>query len=535
MAIAGGVNLMTTATEFLNLGKAGFLSATGQCKPFDQAANGYCRGEGVGIVVLKSLAAAQGNGDNILAVIPGIATNQGGLSASITIPHSPSQLALYKEVLRQAGMQPFQVSYIETHGTGTQAGDPLEIDSVRQVFGGNQRLGKVEIGSIKANIGHLGTAAGVISLIKGILMLKKKTLPPLANFGTLNSKIAELAKDQMAIPTSAKVWDSHFRAMCVNSYGAAGSNAALVLCQAPEAINYSVSQCAKDSVFPLIIGAQTKQGVQRYAEVLKHYLGTMEERWEMGNLALSLERRRGTRRFLWTNKSPTKENLRRSLDLSEVDIAEAPRESKKVILAFPGQSRQIIGCDKSLFDSCHIFRSIIHRCDIEIVSLGCQSILTSLFDTDPISDVIVLHSGTFALQYAYTRSWIKCSLKVDAIIGHSFGELTAMAVSGILSLEDALKFVTSRAALMKKHWGAGGGSMVAIHASVGDVTQLIDFVSRKNSPVDVACYNSQASQVVSGSEASIARLITSIDSDTKYQRLDVTYGYHSWLCDSLLE
>ena len=535
MAIAGGVNLMTTATEFWNLGKAGFLSPTGQCKPFDQAADGYCRGEGAGVVVLKRLAQAQTNGDNILAVIPGIATNQGGLSASITIPHSPSQIALYEDILRQAGMQPSQVSYIETHGTGTQAGDPLEIDSVRQVFGSNQRINKLEIGSIKANIGHLETAAGVISLIKGTLMLNKNTLPPLANFGTLNPKIAELAKDQMAIPRSAKTWDSHFRAMCVNSYGAAGSNAALVLCQAPEATKHSVSPCAKDSVFPLIIEAQTKQGVQRYAQVLKHYLGTMGDRWEVGSLALSLERRRGRQRFLWTNKSSTKENLRRSLELSEEDIAEAPRESKKVILAFPGQSRQSIGCDKSLFDSCYIFRSIIHQCDSEIVRLGFPSILPSLFGADPVSDVIVLQSGTFALQYASAKSWIECGLNVDAIVGHSFGELTAMAVSGILSLEDALRFVTSRAAIMKKHWGVGSGSMVAIHASVRDVTELIDSVGLENSPVEIACYNSQGSQVVSGSEASIARLLDSIKSDTKYQRLDVSYGYHSWLCDSLLE
>lgn len=535
MAIAGGVNLMTTATEFLNLGKAGFLSPTGQCKPFGQAADGYCRGEGAGVVVLKRLTQAQMNGDKILAVIPGIATNQGGLSASITVPHSPSQVALYKEILRQAGMQPSQISYIEAHGTGTQAGDPLEIDSIRQVFGSSQRSSTVEIGSIKANIGHLETAAGVISLIKGILMLNKNILPPLANFGVLNPKIADLAKDRMAIPTSAKAWESHSRTMCVNSYGAAGSNAALVLCQAPENTKQSTSQCAKDTLFPLIIGAQSKQGVQRYAEILKGFLGIREKRWAMGDIALSLERRHRKQRFFWTSTSSTKEALMRSLDLSGEDIAETPTESKKVVLAFSGQSRRNIGCDKSLFDSCHIFRSIVHRCDSEIVRLGFPSILPSLFDANPVSDVIVLQSGTFALQYACAKSWMECGLKVDAVVGHSFGELTAMAVSGVLSLEDALRFVTSRAVLMKKHWGAGCGSMVAIHANVREVTRMVDSVSLDEGPVDIACYNSQASQVVSGSEAAIATVLASISSDTKYQRLDVSYGFHSRLCDSLLE
>ena len=223
------------------------------------------------------------------------------------------------------------------------------------------------------------------------------------------------------------------------------------------------------------------------------------------------------------------------MDLSEDDIAETPKESKKVILAFPGQSRRNVGCDKNLFDSCHVFRSIVLQCDSEIVRLGFPSILPSIFDIDPVSDVIVLQSGTFALQYACAKSWIECGLKVDAVVGHSFGELTAMAISGVLSLEDALKFVTSRALLMKKHWGGGCGSMVSIQASVEKATQMIDSTLRDDGPLDIACYNSQESQVVSGSEASIARLVGSIGSGIKYQRLDVSYGFHSRLCDSLLE
>ncbi|KAL9040315.1 MAG: hypothetical protein Q9214_004539 [Letrouitia sp. 1 TL-2023] len=149
MAIAGGINIMTTATEFLNLAKAGFLSPTGQCKPFDQSADGYCRGEGAGVVVLKRLSQAEVNRDNILAVIPGIATNQGGLSASITVPHSPSQVALYREVLKQAGMQSSEIRYVEAHGTGTQVGDPLEMESIRQVLEGATGLKSSKLARLK--------------------------------------------------------------------------------------------------------------------------------------------------------------------------------------------------------------------------------------------------------------------------------------------------------------------------------------------------------------------------------------------------
>lgn len=186
MALAGGVNIMSGINNFLDLAKAGFLSPTGQCKPFDQAADGYCRSEGGGLVVLKLLNQALADGDQILGVIPGIATNQGGLSSSITIPHSPAQKKLYQTVLRQAGMKPDQVSYVEAHGTGTQAGDPLEIASIREVFGGQDRADLLNVGSLKGNIGHAETAAGVASLLKILAMINKASIPPQASHKSLN-------------------------------------------------------------------------------------------------------------------------------------------------------------------------------------------------------------------------------------------------------------------------------------------------------------------------------------------------------------
>ena len=177
MALAGGVNLISTPTNFLDLGKAGFLSPSGQCKPFTGAADGYCRGEGVGLIVLKCLSQARLDGDRILGVIPGAATNQGGLSSSIMVPHGPSQIALFHDILRQASMRPEEVSYVEAHGPGTQAGDPVEIASIREVFGGPHRCDVLQVGSVKANIGHCEPAAGIISVIKTLLMIEKGILP----------------------------------------------------------------------------------------------------------------------------------------------------------------------------------------------------------------------------------------------------------------------------------------------------------------------------------------------------------------------
>ncbi|KAI9709675.1 MAG: hypothetical protein M1828_002374 [Chrysothrix sp. TS-e1954] len=202
-ALAGGVNIMTGMNNFLDLAKAGFLSPTGQCKPFDGSADGYCRGEGGGLVVLKQLNKALADNDQILGVIPGVATNQGGLSASITIPHSVAQADLFRKVLDQAGMKADQVTYVEAHGTGTQAGDPLEIASIREVFGGSGRSSPLSIGSIKGNIGHAETAAGIAGLLKVLAMIQNSGIPPQASHQSLNPKIPALESDKMTVATRA--------------------------------------------------------------------------------------------------------------------------------------------------------------------------------------------------------------------------------------------------------------------------------------------------------------------------------------------
>jgi len=233
MAVAGGINIISGVHNYLNLGKAGFLSPTGQCKPFDESADGYCRADGAGVIVLKPLKQALADGDQVLGVIPGASTNQGGMSATLTVTHPTAQADLYRSILKSAGMSPGHVSYMEAHGTGTQAGDPLEVSSIREVFGGSDRPTKLYLGSIKANTGHAESAAGVAGLLKAIAMLQKKAIPPHALFNSLNPKIPSLAPDRIVIAKTLEPWEAPFRAAWVNNYGAAGSNAALVVCEGP--------------------------------------------------------------------------------------------------------------------------------------------------------------------------------------------------------------------------------------------------------------------------------------------------------------
>ncbi|KAE8413126.1 thiolase-like protein [Aspergillus pseudocaelatus] len=211
----------------------GFLSETGACKTFDARADGYCRGEAVGVVVLKPLAKALKDGDSIHGVLLGTGNNQNINSTSITNPTIESQRALYRDVLNSAGINPKDVSYVEARGTGTRAGDRVEVEGIRQTLGGKDRHSSLYIGAVKPNVGHLEPASGVVSLIKVLLMMKYGKIPGQAQFQTLNPSIPALEPDLMTIPTSLRDWCDDSRLAVVNNFGASGNNAAAVVAPPP--------------------------------------------------------------------------------------------------------------------------------------------------------------------------------------------------------------------------------------------------------------------------------------------------------------
>ncbi|KAL1635043.1 Type I Iterative PKS [Diplodia intermedia] len=540
MALAGGVNIMSGVHNFLDLGKAGFLSPTGQCKPFDTNADGYCRADGAGLVVLKSLRHALADGDDVLGVIPGVATNQGGLSPSITVPHSAAQVALYRRILKQAGMKAEHVSYVECHGTGTQAGDPLEMASVRDVFcqaGDRQSVG-LHVGSLKGNIGHCETAAGVASLLKVLAMLQQGRIPPLASFRTLNPKIPALAPDRLAVARQVERWDAPVRAACVNSYGAAGSNAALLCVELPRSTANKTTTTTTTQVWPVVVSAASTKSLELYCDALDRHLAKHPE-LSLGDVAFTLAERRQRHRYRFTATATDLPSLRAALQStrSVVDTAATKDMPRPVVLAFGGQSKQTIGLSHTLYDSSPRLQAYIAECESLLVGMGYPSILPALFETEPLDSVITLQTGTFAVQYASARCWMDAGLRVDAVVGHSFGELTALAVSGAVSLQSGLKVVAARAKLMATAWGEERGCMLAVHAGRDVAQRLIDAVGSEE--LEVACYNAPASQVVVGSAAAVARAEEVLASDHHFagvrcQRVDVTHGFHSRFTEPLL-
>lgn len=274
-AVAGGVNLITNMVTYNAMRVGGFINETGPCKTFDARADGYCRGEAVGVVLLKPLAKALGDGGYIHGVLLATGNNQNINSTSITNPTVESQSALYRDVLGRAGVNPKEVSYVEAHGTGTRAGDPIEVEGIRQILGGKDRHSPLYIGAVKPNVGHSEPASGVVSLIKVLLMMKYGKIPGQAEFLTLNPSIPALEPDMMTIPTSLTDWCDGLRLAVVNNFGASGNNAAAVVAPPPPSSQSSPLSIASAtpspsvSAWPVFISAASKASLASSCSKLK--------------------------------------------------------------------------------------------------------------------------------------------------------------------------------------------------------------------------------------------------------------------------
>ncbi|KAH8842863.1 Type I Iterative PKS [Pyricularia oryzae] len=553
MAVAGSANILGGLNYYLDLGKARFLSPTGQCKAFDAAADGYCRADGAGVVVLKRLKDALESGDEILAVIPAAGTNQGGLSKSITLPDPRAQQQLYRRVVNSAGLQPKDISYIECHGTGTQAGDPNEINGLRSLFGDGHREKKLYIGSVKGNIGHAEAAAGVTGLMKVLAMLRQSKIPPQASLENINPKIGNLEPFNMAIPCgTVQPWDApdNIRRAMVNSYGAAGSNASLVVCQSPSAQPKSAwwvpdqkkknenenDNAAALTTWPVVVSAATQASLEANCRALANMIRL--EKPDMNRLLWTLSEKRQRHRFrvvLPATSNQDSDTLAVALEEASSSPAHStPKKQQPVVLVFGGQSQRSIHLDRHLFDTTPRLRHHLAECDATLEELGYPRITGDILNHAKVDqDVLLLQTATFAVQYSCAKTWEDAGLRIDAVVGHSFGELTALAFSGAVSLRDGIRVVAERALLMQNAWGQEKGKMLAVHTAVETVQKMVDAVPG----LEIACYNSPAGQVVVGSGKEIQAVeavIAERFKGTKCQHVDVTHGFHSKFVDDIL-
>lgn len=585
-AVAGGTNVICSPFDYQNLAAAGFLSPSGQCKPFDADADGYCRGEAVAVVVLKSLADAVKENDNILGVVVGSAANQNYNTGAITAPHSSSQVELYQKVMKLGGVEPEAVSYVEAHGTGSKCipilvsqksravsctilrgtldrsedlqltltyifktagvGDPIEVRSIRDAFGGPQRDSLLHFGSIKGNIGHTEATAGVTGLIKVLLMMRHRKITSQASHKSLNPKLPAFDKAQMVIPRHVMPWQSPYLLACVNSYGAAGSNSAVMLRQKP----YDDSRVApvQLSKYPLFISAGSANSLAQYSKKLLGWLKTAKAEGHsnlLASLAFNLADRgnHSLPHVLATTVSSTSD-LEAKLEVAAAGsgATSLSKQPKPVVMVFGGQESNFIGLSEDVYRSSRVFRKHLDSVNELLISAGLEGFYPSIFETAPVQDLVTLHSALFAVQYASAKSWIDCGLKVSAVVGHSFGQLTALCISGVLSMSDALKLISGRAALMQQYWGPEPGSMLFLQTDRRTVDEILQSLksSGKDLYAEIACHNGPESHVVVGSSEAIEFLQQHVASmpylrtTVRTKKLNVTNGFHSKFTEPLL-
>lgn len=547
-ALAGGSHIMTQPAWFQNLAGGQFLSPTGQCKPFDAAADGYCRSEGVGAVFQKRMDRAMADGDSILGVIAATAVQQNENCTPIFVPNVPSLSDLLQTVTARAGVRPSQVSVVEAHGTGTPVGDPAEYASIKDVFGGAQRPAEkpLVLGSVKGLVGHLEGTSGVVALIKLLLMLHVGLVPPQASFTRVNPAIGARPDDNIVIPTQQKPWNAEFRIAVVNNYGASGSNASAVLVQppAPRIMSKKMTTIPANAKHPFWLSAHDSDGLRRRADTLRRYIGRIQDRHSLANLSYNVARQnnRGLdhRSFL---TATSWDELDQKLEALQEGKGETkPPSNKVVVLCFGGQVSVSVGLDRQVYEHTAILRKHIDRVDTVVRSLGIASIIPDLLDRTPCRDPVRLQLALFALQYACAQSWLDSGLQPVAVVGHSFGELTALCVAQVLSLEDGVRMIADRAAAIRDAWGSDRGAMMAVsEVSLADVESLLLEANSKHSfsPVSIACYNGPRSFTIAGSTGAIDAvaeiLTTSSLPGIRSKRLDVSHAFHCALVDDLTE
>ncbi|KAJ9148399.1 Male sterility, NAD-binding [Pleurostoma richardsiae] len=549
-ALAGGTNFISSPLWFQNLAAASFLSPTGQCKPFDAKADGYCRGEAIATVLLKKMSRAVADGDQIFGVIPGTAVYQNENCTPIFVPNVPSLSHLFKTVIKKSGLAPNQITYVEAHGTGTPVGDPAEYESIRSAFsstakGDNASSSPIQFGSVKGLVGHTEGSSGVVSLIKVLLMIHQQTIPPQASFDTMNPSINVSASDMMQIVKKAIPWQASCKAALINNYGASGSNASMIVKQAPRlgpSRSNDVTASSAFSKLPFWISGIDEKSIRSYAKRLRQFVAQKRavaaKDFSLQDLSFNMARQSNwslETAFIFTSKSL--DEFDQSLadiedDKSKLITLPAPRP---VILCFGGQISTFVGLDRQVYDGCRVLRNYLKKCDRVCRSIGARSIFPGIFQREPFQNPSELQPILFSMQYACAMSWIESGVQPVAVLGHSFGELTALCVSGALGLEDSLRMVFGRSKIIRDSWGADKGAMMAVEADLQDVQNI---VKAAGGAASIACFNGPRSFTVAGSTTSIDAVESAISSRQdgvviKYKRLNVTNAFHSPLVDNL--
>ncbi len=579
LAIAGGVHTMLNGRVYELRADSMMLSPDGQCKAFDASANGYVRGEGCGVVVLKRLSEAEADGDRIWAVIRGAAVNHGGASVGLTVPNTPALEQVIEAALSRSGLSPSEVDYLEAHGTGTTVGDPIELNAAVAVYGREREPDHpLLVGSVKTNIGHLEAAAGVAGLIKAALVVKSGVIPKHLHFRDPNPSL-DWERLPVRVTTEAMEWPyggEQPRRAGVNSFGISGTNAHLVLEEhrtphaAPAGELRPVGSARRVSIAPPVATAPSsspdREPARRAIRLLplsgktepalkslaRRYLPWLDERlraespagvepeallsdmaWTAGAGRSHLEYRTG---IVFRDVDSLRKRLQEVADSADGTMARG--RTTRVAFAYTGQGSQWVGMGRELYEREPVAKAVMDRCEAVIRERRGTSLLDLMFGrggaAGELGDTAWEQPALYALECALTALWSSVGVRPSVVLGHSAGELAAAQAAGVFSLEDGMHFSQARGTALS---GTERGAMAAVFAPPARVASAVEALNSELEGVGLSVSaDNGLHQVVSGPIETIETLSERLKSEgVRVRRLNTTRAFHSALVEPALD
>ena len=542
-ALAAAVNLVLSPELNVVFSKSGMMSPTGSCKTFSEDADGYVRGEGCGVLVLKRLDDARRDGDRIHAVIKSSAVTQDGHSNGLTAPSARAQVRCINKALAHARLEPNHIQYVEAHGTGTPLGDPIELNAIARSYGGN-RTSPLSLGSVKANMGHLESAAGMAGVIKSVLALKHKTLPGQIGISKLTPHF-DWENQPIEVNSKSRSWTlkpGEVRRAGVSSFGFGGTNAHVILEEpnsglqnlSPVVTQSSATQTSsthESASQLLLLSANNDYSLKEKCRQYSDFLAAGDT--DIASLCLANNERDAHLKYRLAINCESPEQL-----ISKLGKADAVKclTSPKLVMMFTGQGSQYVGMGRGLFKRSLFFRQLIESCDHVLQNLGGDSIIPFMqAESSPERETKLARTdytqpALFILEYALARLWLHIGVKPQCMLGHSLGELVAATVAGVFSMEQGLKLAYLRGKWMQQLPHKGG--MAAVFTEPETIASYL----QGHDQVGIAAVNGPGQVVLSGCEKQLKQIVQCLTASNIGARfLKVSHGFHSPLMVPILD
>lgn len=534
LALAGGVNIILRPETQLALAKWGMLSPRGRCHSFDAGADGFVRGEGAGVVVLKRLTDAVRDGDRVLAVVRGSAVNQDGRSNGLTAPNSLAQRDVISRALGSAEVPAHSVNFVETHGTGTALGDPIEFEALAATYG--RGADPCALGAVKTNMGHLEGAAGIAGFIKATLAVQRGQIPPNLHFSQWNPAI-DPEPTRLFVPTEVTPWPAADgpRRAAVSSFGLGGTNAHVVLEQGPDPVR-STGADIPPAVTTLVVSGRTPERVAAWAAELADWMERDGARVPLADIAHTLDNRRARHARFATVCAGDREQAVAGLRAVAAGVPapgvvgsqERPRGTGTVFV-YSGQGAQWPGMGRRLLADEPAFAAAVDEMEAAFIAQTGFSLRRVLTDGQRLVGIRRIQPVLVGYQLALTALWRSYGVQPAAVIGHSMGEVTAAVVAGALSVEDGLRVIATRSRLLSRL--AGQGAMALLEVDADEVRAVI----RQHPDLTLAVHASPRQTVVAGPPGQVDAAIAAVSAKNRLaRRIDVDVASHHPTIDPIL-